>query len=95
MIFGLNGWFRNEGDGVDLITDFYANDVQFTAKAGLKYERQTICIPNDIVGDWQQQVTRMIFNDVLYRIYDGYVQLENYLIYYINDTSDKEEIDDV
>lgn len=56
---------------------------------------QRIRIRKDIVGDWKQQVTRMLVNDVQYTSYDDYVQLENELIEYINENFDQAEMEDV
>lgn len=80
----MNGDFRDESQGGDLITEIYNNDVQLASQSAINYEEQRIRIRDEVLADWQEQVTRMLINDVQYTSFDDFVQLEAELIEYVN-----------
>lgn len=72
----MYGGFMEEAGGLDLIIDFYLNYVDLATQYAAEYKEQNNRISDELLAEWQQQVTRMLINDVQYTSFDAFVQLE-------------------
>ena len=81
----VNGDFRDEAGGSNLITEFYNTDVETAQQAAADYAEARNRIREEVVHDWHQQMVRMMINDVQFTSFNSFVELEDELIAHIND----------
>lgn len=60
------GYFRDEGNGANLITVFVNDDVQASMIAAAEYEENLRRIREEVHMDWEQQVVCWIVSDAQY-----------------------------
>ena len=61
-----NGEFRNEADGINVITEFYNVDREQSRIAAEEYQENRIWNREEVVHHWQDNVYRMIIGDHLW-----------------------------
>jgi hypothetical protein len=59
----MNGDFDDEADGINLITEFYAHDDGERARAAEDYERNRLQNREQVLANWQAEVTRIFIQE--------------------------------
>lgn len=59
-----NGYFCDEADGMNLITEFLESDEQRRIETVIEYDDNRIRIKSETLIDWDEQVVRWIVKDI-------------------------------
>lgn len=59
-----NGYFCDEADGMNLITELLESDEQRRIETVIEYDDNRIRIKSETLIDWDEQVVRWIVKDI-------------------------------